>query len=170
MTKVLLSAQALRWLLLFTSIILLAGFFIPMLTLTKLIVVSHSFSIVTGVWQLLQEGHLFLFVVVAGFSMVLPIVKLVLLFNLLHPNTTAPGRRKKLLHLMHDYGRWAMLDVMVVAVLIVTVKLGALASIEIHPGLYVFGSAVLLIMFATQQVVSLLESEDPTSKKSGLSH
>lgn len=170
MTKVLLSAQALRWLLLFTSILLLAGFFIPMLTLTKLIVVSHSFSIVTGVWQLLQEGHLFLFVVVAGFSVVLPIVKIVLLFNLLHPNTTAPGRRKKLLHLMHDYGRWAMLDVMVVAVLIVTVKLGALASIEIHPGLYIFGTAVLLIMFVTQQVVSLLESEDPTSKKSDLSH
>jgi paraquat-inducible protein A len=60
---------------------------------------------------------------------------------------------------MHEYGRWAMLDVMVVAVLIVTVKLGALASIEIHPGLYIFGIAVLLIMFITQQVVSLLEMQ-----------
>jgi len=52
-----------------------------------------------------------------------------------------------------------MLDVMVVAVLIVTVKLGALASIEIHPGLYIFGLAVLLIMYITQQVVSLLEGQ-----------
>ena len=158
MTKVLLSAQALRWLLLFTSILLLAGFFIPMLTLTKLIVVSHSFSIVTGVWQLLQEGHFFLFVVVAGFSVVLPIVKIVLLFNLLHPNTTAPGRRKRLLHLMHDYGRWAMLDVMVVAVLIMTVKLGALASVEVKPGLYVFALAVFIIMFITYRVVKLTNS------------
>ena len=55
MTKALLSAQVLRWLLLITSILLLVGFFISMLTLTKLIVVTHSFSIVTGVWQLLQE-------------------------------------------------------------------------------------------------------------------
>ena len=70
---------------------------------------------------------------------------------------------------MHEYGRWAMLDVMVVAVLIVTVKLGALASIEIHPGLYIFGTAVLLIMFATQQVVSLLATENSTTKD-GLSH
>ena len=85
--------------------------------------------------------------------------KIILLFNLLHPNTTEPARRKKLLHLMHEYGRWAMLDVMVVAVLIVTVKLGALASIEIHPGLYIFGLAVLLIMYITQQVVSLLEGQ-----------
>ena len=60
---------------------------------------------------------------------------------------------------MHDYGRWAMLDVMVVAILIVTVKLGAIASIQIHVGLYIFGVAVLLIMFITHQVVSLHTNE-----------
>ena len=56
---------------------------------------------------------------------------------------------------MHEYGRWAMLDVMVVAILIVSVKLGAIASIQVHAGLYIFGIAVLLIMFITQQVVSM---------------
>ena len=60
---------------------------------------------------------------------------------------------------MHDYGRWAMLDVMVVAMLIVTVKLGAIASIQIHPGLYVFGAAVLLIMLITQLTVSTLRTQ-----------
>jgi len=59
------------------------------------------------------------------------------------------------MHLMHEYGRWAMLDVMVVAVLIVTVKLGAVASIEVHYGLYVFGTAVLLLMLITKWVVHL---------------
>ncbi|MFT7235434.1 MAG: paraquat-inducible protein A [Methylophagaceae bacterium] len=154
MTKALLSRQSLRWLLLLSTILLFVGFFSPMLTLTKMVVVSHSFSIVTGVWQLLEDGHLFLFILVAVFSIVLPLVKIGLLFNLLHPNTKTLGRRKKLLHLMHEYGHWAMLDVMVVAILIVTVKLGALASIEIHHGLYIFSTAVLLIMFATQQIVN----------------
>jgi paraquat-inducible protein A len=60
--------------------------------------------------------------------------------------------------MMHDYGRWAMLDVMVVAMLIVTVKLGVIATIQIHAGLYVFGSAVLLIMFITQRVVHITAS------------
>jgi paraquat-inducible protein A len=56
---------------------------------------------------------------------------------------------------MHRYGRWAMLDVMVVAVLIMTVKLGAIASIQVHYGLYVFGAAVLIIMLITGYVVRL---------------
>ena len=164
-TKPLLTADALRWLLLVTSLLLIAGFFIPMLTLSKMVFISHSFSIMSGVWQLLQDGHVLLFLLVASFSIVLPIAKIILLFNLLHPNTTEPNRRKKLLHLMHEYGRWAMLDVMVVAILIVTVKLGALASIQIHPGLYVFGGAVLLIMFITQQVVCLLETQISENKQ-----
>jgi len=157
-TKLLFSAQQLRWLLLLTSLLLAAGFVTPMLTLTKFVVVSNSFSIISGIWQLLQEGHIALFILVAAFSVVLPVAKIILLFNLLHPNTTEPKRRKKLLHLMHEYGRWAMLDVMIVAILIVTVKLGALASIEIHDGLYIFGLAVVLIMFITQQVVNYIES------------
>ena len=57
---------------------------------------------------------------------------------------------------MHEYGRWSMLDVLVVAVLIVAVKLGPIASIEVHYGLYVFGIAVLLIMYITNRVVSLI--------------
>jgi len=149
----------LRWLLVFTSLLLIAGFVMPMLTITKFMMVSNSFSIVSGIWQLLKDGQLFLFILVASFSLVLPIAKIGLLFNLLHPDTTHPNRRKKLLQLMHDYGRWAMLDVMVVAILIVTVKLGAIASIEVHSGLYIFGLAVLLIMFITHQVIDMQPSK-----------
>jgi len=145
----------LRWLLVITSLLLIAGFAMPMMTITKFMMVSNSFSIVSGIWQLLQDGQFFIFLIVACFSIVMPLAKIALLFNLLHPDTTHPNRRKKLLQLMHDYGRWAMLDVMIVAILIVTVKLGAIASIEVHSGLYVFGLAVLLIMFITHQVVKI---------------
>ncbi len=152
------ATQHLRWLLVIASLLLLAGFVSPIMTITRLIWINHSFSIVSGIWQLLQEGHVFLFLLIAGFSIILPIAKILLLFNLLHPNTTHVQHRKKLLQLMHNYGRWAMLDVMVVAMLIVSVKLGAIASIEIHVGLYVFGSAVLLIMFITHHVVKRYET------------
>jgi paraquat-inducible protein A len=151
----LMMTKRLRWLLVLTSFLLIAGFVTPMLTISKFWFINNSVSIITGVWQLLQDGHFFLFIVITSFSIILPIAKIALLFNLLHPNTTHPNRRKKLLHLMHDYGRWAMLDVMVVAILIVTVKLGAIASIQVHSGLYIFGIAVLLIMFITHQVIAL---------------
>ncbi len=153
--KVTNTATQLRWLLVITSLLLIAGFVMPMMTITKFMVVSNSFSMVSGIWQLLQDGQFFIFLIVACFSIIMPLAKITLLFNLLHPDTTHPHRRKRLLQLMHDYGRWAMLDVMVVAILIVTVKLGAIASIEVHSGLYIFGLAVLLIMFITHQVVNI---------------
>ena len=147
------SDQTLRWLLVFASLLLIAGFVTPIMTITEFVFMSHSFSILSGIWQLWQQQHYFLFVVIGLFSVILPIAKVLLLFRMLHPDAEHPEYRRKLLHLMHDYGRWAMLDVMVVAMLIVSVKLGAIASIQVHVGLYVFGSAVLLIMLITQAVV-----------------
>lgn len=149
----------LRWMLVLASILLLAGFVVPMLTITKLILFNHSFSIFSGVWQLLQDGQIIIFILIATFSIVLPVVKIALLFNLLRSETKHPDQQKKLLSLMHEYGRWAMLDVMVVAILIVTVKLGAIASIQVHAGLYIFGVAVLLIMFVTHHVVAIHKAQ-----------
>ena len=82
-------------------------------------------------------------------------MKIAVLFKLLAVNGKDNSSYRRYLHLMHDYGRWAMLDVMVVAVLIVTVKLGAIASIQVHYGLYLFGASVLLIMIVTNKVVAL---------------
>jgi paraquat-inducible protein A len=151
---------ALRWLLLITTGLFIAGLFTPMLTLTKLVSFENSFSIISGVQQLWIDGQYLLFVLIGSFSIVLPLAKIALLFNLLSPNPKEPAMRKKLLHLMHDYGRWAMLDVMVVAMLIMTVKLGAVASIQIHTGLYIFAAAVLLIMLLTQQVVHYSQQQE----------
>ena len=147
-------------LLLFLSAgMLIAGLILPMITITKLMMFSHTFSVLTGVYELWQNGHFLLFVIVAGFSIIVPILKIVVLFRLVLQRAHHTRTFERLLHLMHEYGRWAMLDVMVVAVLIMTVKLGAIASIEIHSGLFVFGLSVLLIMFITRRVVKL--TRDP---------
>lgn len=151
-----LKAQTLRWLLILSSVLLIIGFIAPMMTINTFIFIEHTLSVLSGIWALLIEGEVILFVLIALFSVVLPIGKIILLFNLLHPNSYNPNRRKKLLHLMHDYGRWAMLDVMVVAILIVSMKLGVVANVQIHLGFYIFSAAVILIMLLTQQVVNLL--------------
>jgi paraquat-inducible protein A len=56
---------------------------------------------------------------------------------------------------MHLYGKWSMLDVFVVAVLVVAVKLGAIADVEMRFGLYAFAASVLLTMFITSRIVGL---------------
>ncbi|MCU7815725.1 MAG: paraquat-inducible protein A [Candidatus Thiodiazotropha sp. (ex Rostrolucina anterorostrata)] len=147
------SARWLHWLLVLTSCLLIAGFYMPMVTLTKFLFIANSFSVLSGVQELFNREQWFLFLVVGLFSVILPVFKIVLLFLLLHYREIRSAQFGHLLKMMHDYGRWAMLDVMVVAVMIVTVKLGVIAEIEIHTGLYLFGAAVLLIMYITHQVV-----------------
>ncbi|MET0065988.1 MAG: paraquat-inducible protein A [Candidatus Thiodiazotropha sp.] len=151
------SARRLLALLMLSGVLLLAGLWMPMLTLTKFVFIANSFSVISGVVELFRRDQWFLFLVVGLFSVVLPLLKILLLFLLLRHRTVRSARTARLLKLMHDYGRWAMLDVMVVAVMIVTVKLGVVAEVEIHPGLYLFGTAVLLIMYITQRIVTHLD-------------
>ncbi len=138
----------------------IVGIFAPMMTISQLIVISSSFSVYSGIVELFHNEQYFLFLVVSGFSIVLPLMKLWVLFRLTSQHPMSGLVLKRTLFLMHEYGRWAMLDVLVVAVLIVAVKLGTIASMQIHYGLYVFGAAVLLIMLITSRVIRLSERRD----------
>jgi len=144
--------RRLKALLGFAFVLLLIGLFSPIITLHKLIVIENTFSLVSGVFELVREGHLFLFLILTAFSIVLPILKLGILWRVLDVEIAA-NRLERYVHWMHLYGKWSMLDVFVVAVLVVAVKLGALASVEMRFGLYAFAGAVLLTMLATEGVV-----------------
>jgi len=134
---------------------LAVGLTAPLLTLEKFFIFDNSFSIISGLTQLLQEGRWFLFIIILLFSVMLPVLKLLVLFRLLSAKSGDDQALRRLLHLMHQYGKWSMLDVFVVALLVVAVKLGAVASVETHYGLYAFGSAVLLTMVITARVIYL---------------
>ncbi len=148
-------ALIIRWLLLAVLICLVVGLITPMMTMTKFYFIDNSFSVISGVHELYLNDQYLLFVIIIAFSIVLPLLKIYVLFRLVGTHAAEPKILQRYMHLMHEYGRWAMLDVMVVAVLIVTVKLGAVASIEIHYGLYVFATAVLLLMLITKWVIHL---------------
>jgi len=137
------------------SILFLLGISMPMLTITQLLVFDNTVSVISGVGELFKTGHFILFMLIAIFSLALPILKIGVIYYALSVIQQSPKKFEKYLHLIHRYGRWAMLDVMVVALLIVTVKLGAIARIEVHEGLYVFGASVILIMVITHFVVGL---------------
>lgn len=147
----------LKVILLMAAILFVTGLFLPMMTLTTLVFFDHSFSIASGVYELLLNQKYALFILIAGFSIALPSLKIMLLFRVLLALQSVNDKLRRYLYLMHEYGRWSMLDVMVVAVLIVTVKLGAIATIETHFGLYIFAVAVLLIMLVTNRVVRLAD-------------
>ena len=150
-----LESKALLVLLVMTTIMLAVGLSAPILTLEKFFIIENTFSIFSGLVQLFEEGRIFLFVIILLFSVVMPIIKLGVLFRLLGSTAASSETLHRYLRLMHQYGKWSMLDVFVVALLVVAVKLGAVARVEIHYGLYAFGSAVLLTMAITARVIYL---------------
>lgn len=123
-----------------------------MMTLTKFFVLRNTVSVLSSIFTLLSSGSLFLFVAIFGFSVVMPVLKLRLIYVLIKAKGRIDATTKRWLHLMHEYGRWGMLDVFIVAVILVAVKLGALAKVEVHLGLYCFGTAVLLMMMLTHRL------------------
>lgn len=136
----------------------LVGISTPLITLNKFVVFESSFSVLGGIVELFKQGQWLLFVIIGMFSVVFPLIKMsVLQMILSSAKASNSATISTLLHWMHELGRWAMLDVMVVAILIVTVKLGAIASIKVHYGLYLFGTAVLLIMLITHRVMKLTQ-------------
>lgn len=54
-------------------------------------------------------------------------------------------------------GKWSMADVFVVAVIAATVKMGMLATVQVHIGLLVFGFAVLTSMVLAHKQMSAYE-------------
>lgn len=131
------------------------GLVMPIITLKKFVLIENTFSVLSGAIELLKEGQIFLFIVITGFSIIIPLVKIGVLNKLLGAKERKAANLDKYLHWMHLYGKWSMLDVFIVAVLVVAVKLGAIASVEIRFGLYAFAAAVVLTMYVTARVVSL---------------
>jgi paraquat-inducible protein A len=58
--------------------------------------------------------------------------------------------RAALYRLIEFIGRWSMLDVFVVALLVALVQLHGVAAIHAGPGALAFASVVVLTMYATQ--------------------
>lgn len=132
--------------LLLATILLLAGIFAPMLTLTKFVWFRSETSLFGAIVQLWRDAQYLLSAILLLFSVVLPVAKLVLLHRFWHADSSTRDQLQRFVDWVGHYGKWSMLDVFVVSLLLVTVKLGALASVEIHAGIYAYASAGILTM------------------------
>ena len=140
---------------LITLALFLVGVFAPLITLEKFFIFTNEISLYSGLKELLGEGEWLLFSVIAVFSVVFPALKLLLLTAVVN----LPGdRHHGPLHWVAVIGKWSMLDVFVVALLVVSVKLRGMATVEVHFGAYAFAASVLLSMFLVQGVRFTLAS------------
>ena len=58
--------------------------------------------------------------------------------------------RARLYRVVELVGRWSMVDIYVIGILVTLVQLGALADIVAGPGAVAFGAVVVLTMFSAE--------------------
>ena len=109
--------------------------------------------------NLWKDKYYFLSVIIFFFSVILPIVKLTTLF-VIWSVRLKNNQRKWLLYGLGFLGKWSMLDVFVTAIIIVSVKLGALASAKAEIGIYFFGIAIMFAMLVTNLQSNLVNRSD----------
>lgn len=115
---------------------------------------QSSYSVWTGVVALWHQQDYVLAAVLFLFCIVFPVVKLIALAVIWYAKL-AEQEREALLHWLGVLGKWSMLDVFVVAILIVLVKLGPLAQVQPQVGVYVFAAAILCSMLTTMYIERL---------------
>ena len=129
------------------------GLFTPMATIqTKFLPFvdrSTSYSLVRTIQNIFTDGDHVLGVVLVLFTFVFPVTKFFSLFMGLWGGWRPHNSR--LYRWMRATGRWSMLDVFVVAILVVFLRvrsLGGGMSMSPEVGIYCFGASVLLAIWA----------------------
>jgi paraquat-inducible protein A len=83
-----------------------------------------------------------------------PLMKLGILFFLLisvhRRSSWRPVERTRLYRLTEAIGRWSMVDIFVITILVALVRLGNLATIEASAGAVFFGAVVVITILAAE--------------------
>ena len=140
------------WALLITAAILyIPANLLPIMTVSSLGQGDPS-TIMSGVIQLVQHGMFPIAAVVFIASILVPTFKLVgiglLLFSVQRHQPLSAQQRIVMYRFIEFIGRWSMLDIFVIAILVALVNFGRLASVEANLGAAAFASVVILTMFA----------------------
>jgi len=135
-------------------------FFIPAniypMLITRTLGTEQKSTIVGGVVDLIAYGSYFVAAVVGIASIVVPLGKFIVIALLLASIRRAwqldPHQRLRLYEITEFIGRWSMIDVFVVAILVALVQLDFVASV--NPGIAAisFALSVIFTMLAAQSL------------------
>lgn len=140
------------WALLLTAALLyIPANLLPIMTV-NLFGQGSPATIMQGVVELIHADMLPIALVVFIASILVPTFKLVgialLLFSVQRHLLLSPRQRIVMFRFIEWIGRWSMLDIFVIAILVALVSFGNLASIEAGAGAMAFAAVVVLTMLA----------------------
>jgi paraquat-inducible protein A len=142
-------------LLIAASILYLPANVFPIL-ITRSLFGEQRDTILSGVVYLWTSGSWPLALVVFVASIVVPLLKLVAIALLLVSIQMRSRRhaleRARLYRLMAFIGRWSMVDIYAVTLLVALVRVQTLAVMSVGPGALAFGAVVVLTMLASMSL------------------
>jgi paraquat-inducible protein A len=130
------------------AVCLVLGLTLPVMQLTRLYFWTDTHSILSVLSALYATGEIFLAGVIFVFSIVFPAFKLLYITAAGTLLTAAPARRNRWFKRIEWLGKWSMLDVLVLALLVFYAQANALAEAVTLPGIYFFTASVILTMAA----------------------
>ena len=124
--------------------------FLPFMTM-ELYGNRNSATIWGGILQLSDAGSYFIAGVVLLASIIIPLIKLAILFfvSATANYTKLALTNTRLFQFVELIGRWSMLDIFLLAVLVAIMKLGPWTRVEPEPGALMFGFVVIFTMLAS---------------------
>ncbi len=130
---------------------------------------SRSDTIISGVLYFIKTGMWGIALIIFVASILIPLLKLIILFYLLisvkRRSTWKPRDRTRLYRVTEAIGRWSMVDIFAVTILVALIKFGAIAEADAGQGAVFFAIVVTTTMLAAMSFDSrliwdALESDD----------
>jgi len=148
------NSLARTWALVCAAVVLYLPANLLPITITSALGTEQADTIMSGVIYFLSSGMIPIALVIFVASIFVPLMKLVILIYLLISVQRGSCRRNvdrtRLYRLTELVGRWSMVDVYVVTILVALVKLGAVAQVDAGPATPYFAGVVIITMFAAE--------------------
>lgn len=152
-------------LLMLASILYIPANVLPVMY-TRSIIDDERDTILSGVLVLWQSGDWPIAIVVFVASIVVPLLKIIAMALVLYA-AWRPGpalnrlRRSELYRMVEFIGRWSMLDIYAISILVTLVQVQSFATISVGPAAIAFASVVLLTMVAARSFDERLLWDEP---------
>lgn len=146
------NSLARTWAFLLAAMVLYIPAILLPVMVTSTLFSAQSDTILSGVVFLWTSGSWVLATIVFIASIVVPMLKILSLAYLAWStqlrSSHMPRKRTRIYRCVELVGRWSMLDIYVITILVALVQFGSVATIDAGPGAIAFGAVVVLTMFA----------------------
>ena len=132
--------------------LLISGWLIPIMTVRRLFFFEDHVSVLQALEVLLERGQYLLFFIILIFSMIFPLVKILLSWRLWRGQDAFAEKFERRLGWAEILGRWSMLDVFLMAIAVAAVNFSLIADVHLHWGLYVLSAGIVLSMLVSTRM------------------